>query len=121
MSLQIWIGVALMGGVGATFRFVADGWVAGRFSTKFPIGTFVVNMTGAVALGFVDGVALTGTALALVGTAMIGSYTTFSTWMLETQRLREDAEFRASMTNAVATLLVGFGAAALGHFVGAHV
>jgi fluoride exporter len=54
----------------------------------------------------------------IAGTATIGAYTTFSTWMLETQRLAEDGQFFAGLMNVVISLIVGFGAVALGHSVG---
>ena len=41
-------------------------------------------------LGLFAGLALHGDALLLAGTALLGSYTTFSTWMFETHRLAED-------------------------------
>jgi CrcB protein len=65
-------------------------------------------------------VALTGDALLLVGTATLGSYTTFSTWMLETQRLTEDGELGPAVANVLVSLIVGLGAIALGRTLGAH-
>ena len=52
----------------------------------------MVNLTGAALLGLLVGLGFTGDRLLLAGTATLGSYTTFSTWMLETQRLVEDGE-----------------------------
>ena len=63
---------------------------------------------------------LGGDRLLLAGTATIGSYTTFSTWMLESQRSVEDGELAAAGGNILLSLLVGFGAVALGRFIGAH-
>ena len=57
---------------------------------EFPWGTLAVNISGAFALGLVAGLALHGDALLLAGTSLLGSYTTFSTWMLETYRLGEE-------------------------------
>ncbi len=56
----------------------------------------------------------------LAGTATLGSYTTFSTWMLETHRLAEDAKLPAALLNVLVSLAVGVGAAALGRTIGAH-
>ena len=65
-------------------------------------------------LGLFAGLALQGDALLLAGTAMLGSYTTFSTWMLETHRLAEDGAARAARANVVVSLALGFGAARSG-------
>jgi CrcB protein len=83
-----------------------------------PLGTLVVNLSGAFALGLLTGAALRGDALLLAGTATLGSYTTFSTWMLETQRLGEDGSYAVMAVNVVASLACGVGAAALGRALG---
>ena len=118
MSVLTWAGVALLGGAGAVARFVVDGAVAGRFDRDLPVGTLAVNVSGAFLLGLVAGLALTGDALLLVGTATLGSYTTFSTWMLETQRLVEEGESRDAAINIVLSLAAGIAAAALGRVIG---
>ena len=59
-----------------------------RRSRRFPLGTLLVNLSGALVLGlFCRGSRCSGDAYLLAGTAVIGSYTTFSTWMLESHRL----------------------------------
>ena len=121
MSLPVWIAVGLLGGIGALGRFFIDASVAARARRDFPIGTLVVNLTGATLLGFLVGLGFTGTRLLLAGTATLGSYTTFSTWMLETQRLVEDGELLLAGANILISLVAGVGAAALGRFIGAHV
>ncbi|HVW46752.1 MAG TPA: fluoride efflux transporter CrcB [Solirubrobacterales bacterium] len=118
MSVLVWVGVAFLGGVGACARFLLDVTVASRSPWDFPLGTFVVNISGAFVLGFLSGIALEGNAELLAGTATIGSYTTFSTWMLETHRLGEDGEGTLMALNVVAGLAVGIGAAALGRAIG---
>jgi len=54
----------------------------------------------------------------LAGGASLVSYTSFSTWMHETQRLGEDGAYAAMVVNAVASLACGVGAAALGRAIG---
>lgn len=110
----------MLGGVGAIARFLLDGLLSTAVGRTLPLGTFAVNLTGAFLLGLCTGLALTGTALTLAGTATIGSYTTFSTWMLETHRLRDEGDFRWAGANVIASLAVGLGAAALGRWIGAH-
>jgi fluoride exporter len=119
VRVPVWVGVALLGGVGALLRFAVDGFVAERVgASEFPWGTFVVNLSGAFLLGLATGAALHGDALLLAGTAMIGSYTTFSTWMLEAHRLGEDGSLPVAFLNVALSLMLGVAAVALGRLVG---
>ncbi len=121
MSAWVWVTVAAVGGIGASGRFALDSLISGRARRGFPFGTLAVNTSGALALGLLTGLAVEGNLMVILGTATLGSYTTFSTWMLETHRLAEDAELPAAALNAMLSLAVGFGAATLGHTLGAHV
>lgn len=116
----MWIAVAVAGGIGASARFLLDGAIAQRIGRDFPFGTLAINLSGSLLLGLLSGLALKGDLLVIVGTATIGSYTTFSTWMLETHRLAEDAEISWAAINVGLSIVVGFGAALLGHTVGAR-
>jgi len=118
MSAPAWIGVAILGSLGSIARFLLDGAVSSRNSSSFPLGTLAVNASGALVLGLLTGLALSGEALVLAGSATIGSYTTFSTWMLETHRLGEDGQFLAGALNVLVSVVVGLGAAALGRWIG---
>ena len=120
MNVLIWAGVVLIGGVGSVARFLADGAVAGTASRDFPLGTLVVNVSGAMILGLITGLALGHEEALLAGTAAVGSYTTFSTWMLETQRLTEERQHRQAVVNVIASLAAGLAAAALGRLIGMH-
>ena len=107
MTLALLAGIGLAGGVGAVARFTIDAAVAGRAATEFPLGTLLVNLTGAFALGVIVGAAVDGDAYRLAGTGLLGGYTTFSTWMFESQRLGEDGELRLAGLNIVLSLVVG--------------
>jgi CrcB protein len=120
VSWWVWIAVAVLGGAGAIGRFLLDGLIAARAGREFPVGTLAVNATGAAILGLLTGVGLSGTLMVLAGTATLGSYTTFSTWMLETQRLTEEGDVSQATVNIVLSLAIGIGAAALGRTIGAH-
>jgi fluoride exporter len=115
----LWLGVGVLGGLAAAARFLLDALVSSGSGGRFPVGTLVVNLSGTVVLGVLVGIALHGDALLLAGTATIGSYTTFSTWMFESHRLGEDDLLWTLALNVVASLLLGFGAAALGRAIGA--
>jgi CrcB protein len=112
--------VAVVGGLGAVARFLVDGWVGSHVDSELPLGTFVINISGAFLLGLLDGLALSGNAMVVAGTAAIGAYTTFSTWMFETHRLSEDGEYAAAALNIGASIVAGFAAVVLGHLVGRH-
>ncbi len=118
MSAPAWIGVAIVGSLGSIARFLLDGAVSSRTSSSFPLGTLAVNASGAFVLGLFSGLALSGEAFLLAGSATIGSYTTFSTWMLETHRLGEDGQFLRGLANVLVSVIFGIGAAALGRALG---
>jgi len=118
MSIWVWIGVAMLSGTAALARFLIVALVSARAAGRFPLGTFVVNIGGALLLGLVTGLAVEGDALVLIGTATLGSYTTFSTWMLETERLTEDGQLTLATVNILLSLLIGVGAIALGRAIG---
>ena len=118
--MLIWAAVILIGGAGSVVRFLADGLVASAAGRDFPFGTLTVNVSGAMIPGLLTGLALGHDQALLAGTAAVGSYTTFSTWMFETDRLAEERQFRRAAANVVVSLVLGVAAAALGRLIGAH-
>lgn len=118
MSGLLWIAVILIGGCGSVLRFVLDAAVGIRLGRDFPYGTMVINISGAFVVGLLAGLALGDDQALLAGTAAVGSYTTFSTWMLETQRLDEERQHRLAAANVIVSLAVGVAAAALGRWIG---
>ncbi|MHB8235325.1 MAG: fluoride efflux transporter CrcB [Solirubrobacteraceae bacterium] len=119
MSIWTWIGVALLGGVGACARFAVVSLVAALSGGDLPLGVLAVNVSGSLLLGVLAGASAGGDLLVLCGAATLGSYTTFSTWVFETQRLAEANRVRAALANVVVSLVLGVGAAALGRVLGA--
>jgi CrcB protein len=118
MSVAAWCGIGLLGGVGAIARFLLDGAVAGRVGRAFPWGTLAVNLTGTLGLGLLIGAAVHGDAYRLAGTGLLGAFTTFSTWVLESHRLGEDSQLRLGIVNFAASLILGVCAAWLGQRLG---
>jgi CrcB protein len=118
MTAALWAGVVLIGGAGSVVRFLADGLVGPAAGLGFPAGTFAINVSGAMILGLLTGLALGHDQALLAGTAAVGSYTTFSTWMFETERLAEDRQIAVAVTNVLASLVLGVAAAALGRYLG---
>ena len=123
MTVLAWIAVGVLGGLMAIARFVVDTTVATRLSASwpgedFPIGTLAVNLSGAVVLGVLAGAALSGSAYTIVAGGGVGTYTTFSTWMLESHRAGEGGDARVLWANIVVSLVAGLAAVALGHWIG---
>ncbi len=116
----IWVAVALLGGIGSVLRFLLDRAVARRVARPFPLGTLAVNISGAALLAFLGGLALSKDAALLAGTAFVGAYTTFSTWMLETQRLGEERQIWAALGNILVSVTLGLAAVAFGQWAAAQ-
>jgi CrcB protein len=119
MSLGIALALGVLGGLGAIARFLLDGAVSLRLGRQFPFGTLVVNVLGAFALGVLVGEAVQGDAYSLGGTGVLGAFTTFSTWALESHRLAEDGQLRLGALNFVVSLALGLAAAWAGRRIGA--
>ena len=117
MNIAVWAGVMVIGGLGSVARFMVDRTVARRSARSFPFGTFTVNISGAALLGFLSGLTLSHQVFLLTGTAFVGAYTTFSTWMLETQRLGEERQFGPAIANVVVSVVVGIAAAFAGQSI----
>jgi fluoride exporter len=118
VSAPVLVGVALLGGLGATARFALDGAVSARAGRGFPWGTLAVNLSGAFALGVLVGAALSGDGVRLLGTGLLGGYTTFSTWALEAHRQAEDGRGRGALLNLAVSLVVGVACAWAGRRLG---
>jgi fluoride exporter len=116
-----WVGIGALGALGAYARFYVGGAVTARRPSDFPLGTFVVNLTGSLALGVLVGMSAEETVLLLVGTGLLGGYTTFSTWMVEAQRLGEDAAWTPMWLYLVGSMLAGVATAGLGWIIGAAI
>ncbi len=119
MSPLVVLAVGCAGGVGAIARLVIDAAVSARARRQFPYGTLVVNLTGALLLGVLVGLALDDNGYRIAGTGLIGAFTTFSTWSLESHRLVEDGERRAGMANFALSLALGVALAWAGRHLGA--
>ncbi|HYV86511.1 MAG TPA: fluoride efflux transporter CrcB [Patescibacteria group bacterium] len=112
--------VGVGGFIGANARFVAARWVEGLFETRFPLGTFLINVSGSFLLGVLGGFLAQkagppGDALRLaLGVGFLGAFTTFSTFEYETHALLEDGVWLAATMNVVLSLVIGLFAVRLG-------
>ena len=114
--------VVLGAAVGAPTRYLADLWVQSRHTTRYPWGTFVVNVAGSLVLGLTAGAAYAASApqwlLTLVGTGFCGALTTFSTFSFEAVRLAQEEATATAVAYVAASLVTGVAAASLGWWVG---
>jgi CrcB protein len=113
--------ICLAGGIGAALRLVLDSLIRTRLKTTYPIGTTIINVTGSLLLGLLTG--LTAGQLLqqpfqlMMGTGLLGGYTTFSAASFETVRLLEDRQYLAAALNSLGMLISCTAAAALGYGV----
>jgi CrcB protein len=111
--------IALGGGLGATARFVLDGFIAHRNPFRFPLGTVVINVTGSLLLGLLTGAVIAHggpSELKLVlGTGFLGGFTTFSTASVEAVRIAAGTRsLTLAFAHATGMLVVSLAAAGLG-------
>src|SRR5262249_54927285 len=117
-TVLAWIGVGVVGAGGAYARSYVVGWIAVRRPMRFPLGTFVVNLSGAFVLGLLVGLKVEGDARLVLGTGFLGAYTTFSTWMVEAERLGEDRAWRTMWAYLLGSALAGLATAGAGWLLG---
>ncbi|RMF71550.1 MAG: fluoride efflux transporter CrcB [Planctomycetota bacterium] len=112
--------IFLGSGVGGTFRYAVAGWAQRLANGSFPIGTLVVNVTGCLLIGFLTA-ALSGRVLVreeyrtalLIG--LLGGYTTFSTFGMETFALLNAGQAWRALLNIAASVVLGVAAVWAGY------
>lgn len=114
--------VCVAGGLGAAMRFVLDGAIRQRVPVRFPLPTMIINVTGSLVLGLVTGLVLSQLIphewQLVIGTGLMGGYTTFSTASVETVRLLEERRWVATLINSFGMLFCCVLAAAVGYLAG---
>jgi CrcB protein len=117
MRTIVAIGVA--GALGALARYGLDGAVSRRLPTSFPWGTFVVNISGALVLGFLltlmtEQLTTAPWLRSALAIGLLGAYTTFSTLSYETYRLLEHGAVGLAAANILGSSAAGLVAIYLG-------
>ena len=117
--------VGVGGFVGAIARYVIALFCGRLFGTGFPTGTFIINITGSFVLGWflelISGRPLVSDHLRLaVAVGFVGAYTTFSTFMYESNSLLETGSELKALANLLGSLLLGLIAVRLGMWVGSR-
>ena len=113
--------VALGGAIGSVARFKLSGWVLHQTPDwRFPAGTVVVNIIGCLIVGLLAGMAVkqevfTPEARVFLFTGLLGGFTTFSAFGLETLLLLKRGEAGVAIANIVLSIAVGLLAAWLGY------
>ena len=124
MKLLIqYISIAGGGAVGAVLRFFIGRACGAMFGTTFPVGTFVINITGSLFLGWFltfarQRIGISDTLRLAVAVGFVGAYTTFSTFMFETHALVESGSGIKAMGNLVGSVVVGLIAVRFGIWLG---
>ena len=118
MSALAWVLAAPAGALGALARFGTGRVMARRFGLHAPWGVLAVNLIGTFLLGLLVGINPGDGLVLILGAGFLGSYTTFSTWMAETDGLAEQGRWNAALLNLVGPaaggLIIGAAGFALG-------
>ena len=110
-TLLKYLMVGVGGCLGSILRFWLGSYIGSKMGTRFPYGTFVVNITGSFLIGLVFALFKTqwGPNLRyLVAIGFIGGYTTFSSFEYETLRTVQDGQIGLGLLYVAASVVVGF-------------
>ena len=108
---MIYVAISIGAVLGANARYLLGGWLGGLLGSSFPYATFVINVTGSLAIGLVLGLAADrvmpwwwrpGVAI-----GFLGSYTTFSTFSYETITLIQEGSYLPALANIGGSVFAG--------------
>ena len=115
---MIIVGLLVAGGSGALLRYEVELGVRRRLGPGFPFGTLLINVSGSFVLGLLVGLAehngVRPDVVTVLGTGLLGAYTTFSTFTFDIVGLTERGRVGAAAANLGASLVLGLAGAALG-------
>jgi fluoride exporter len=121
-----WILIAVGGAIGSMLRYAMQGWVGQEVAGRsFPVGTMVVNLVGCFIIGFLSAM-FDGRFLIreeyhfALRIGVLGGFTTFSSFGLETFNLAKDGEFGLAALNVFLSCAVGLLAVLIGYRLGEH-
>jgi CrcB protein len=115
---MIYVAISIGAVLGANARYLLGGWLSGLLGSGFPYATFIINVTGSLAIGLVLGLAADrimpwwwrpGAAI-----GFLGSYTTFSTFSYETLNLIQDGSYLPALANIGGSVVAGLAGVAVG-------
>ena len=104
--------VALGGSVGSVLRYLLSSWIVKQFPHTFPLGTFIVNITGCIVIGFLLGLLLrhnmqNGDMRLLLVVGLCGGYTTFSAFSSENLQLLQSGNYWTLTLYMVGSVFLG--------------
>ncbi len=111
--MKLYAAIMLGGALGSAARFALSVWVAGKVGEEFPWGTFAVNIIGSFVIGFVAG--LTGpdgplmvpeVARVFIMVGILGGFTTFSSFSLQTVMLLQDSQWLWAAGNILLSVIL---------------
>jgi CrcB protein len=113
------LAVGAGGFVGAIARMGVAMAIGRWFPGRFPLGTLVVNLSGCFLLGWFlmisgDRLPISDTMKLAIATGFVGAYTTFSTFIFESNHLIDEGAWLEAMANVLLSLLLGLVAVRLG-------
>jgi CrcB protein len=112
-----WVGIG--GFAGANTRYFVASWVAQRFGTTYPLGTFLINLSGSLLIGVILTL-LTEHLVAdplwrrLIVIGFLGGYTTFSSYTYEALALIDQGDWRRALLYVLGSNLLGLAACGFG-------
>ena len=114
--------IGIGGFLGAISRYGVALWIGQRWGRNFPLGTFVINVSGSFLIGllmslFTERFMVNPQWRLLLVVGFLGAYTTFSTFEYETGTLMKDGEWLIAGLNVVLSVFAGFVALKLGEVI----
>lgn len=111
--------IALGGALGALSRYGLGFWISSKWNQGFPLGTFIINITGAFLLGFLNILFIEKLTISPlwrlgIGIGFLGAYTTFSTFSYEVIMLIEGGSLLTAGLYTLLSVMIGFTGVALG-------
>lgn len=105
--------------IGANLRYLVQTWSAARFGPDWPAGTLLVNITGSFVLAFFVTLATTRLIVSpnlrlFVVVGLLGGYTTFSSYMVETLNLMQTGRWLPTLFYFLGNIVLGLIAAIVG-------
>jgi fluoride exporter len=119
-SIRHPLAVSLGSIAGALSRYYLSIWLVQRLGTSFPYATLIINLTGSFAMGLLASLVLERVLIIspeirlLIATGFLGSYTTFSTYELDTINLVQESSFNKAIIYWFGSAVMGAGSLYLG-------
>ncbi|WP_425804020.1 fluoride efflux transporter CrcB [Desulfitobacterium sp. Sab5] len=115
---ELWV-ISIGGALGTITRYQLGLWISGKWNQGFPLHTFLINITGAFLLGFLNTLFIERLTLSPlwrlgIGVGFLGGYTTFSTFGYEAITLLEGGSYGTAAAYTLFTIFFGFIGVALG-------